>query len=204
MEFQKILISRNQTAIDNEINKLQRQKVYFQSYVDKLVFIGIEVQENDLIALFEDTKGYITDKLTHGESLQVGGLTLNKEKVFDLIEKPVGTNEIIESILKDQQDKGIREGNIWFKNRFIITNNKVVISEATLEQITEGCSTYVTSQNQKTGFEKMQQIATLLNEVNQLNGIKINIDTELEELLRFNNNTDKLYEVNPTVLKRFN
>lgn len=95
MVFEKVLLSKNQGAIDSEIFQLQPKKVYFQSFVDRLQTIGVIAADNDLETLFKNPKAYITDKLTAGEEMKVGGLTLNKEKLFDLIDKPAGTNEII-------------------------------------------------------------------------------------------------------------
>ncbi|OAE92120.1 hypothetical protein [Flavobacterium psychrophilum] len=204
MEFTKVLLAKSQQLIDNEINQLSTQKAYFQNYLDKVILLNITVQENDLIQLFENPKAYITEKLTQGENLQVGGLSLNKEKLFDLIEKPVGTNELIESIIKDTQNQSIREGNIWLANRFIIDNNEVVINPEIINQITARHSLFIKTENQQNGYNKVIQLVDLINEINEIATHKIGIGTDLGELLTtINPNDYSSYKISHQAVKRF-
>lgn len=204
MEFTKVLLAKSQHLIDNEINQLSTQKAYFQSYLDKIILLDITVMENDLIPLFENPKAYITEKLTQGENVQVGGLSLNKEKLFDLIEKPVGTNELIESIIKDTQNQSIRESNIWLANRFIIDNNEVVINPEILNQITARYSLFIETENQQNGYNKIIQLVDLINEINEIATHKIGIGTDLGEILTtINPNDYSSYKISHEAVKRF-
>lgn len=200
MNFEKILIEKNEGAIAGELNQLEAKKQYFQSYVNKVIALGLTVAENDLEQLFENPKAYITDKLTAGENMQVGGLKLNKEKLFDLIEKPAGTNELIQSIEKDLMDRGIREYNIWSVKIFNVNANEVVINPAQLENINTRFSLFIESENQKQAYEKLQGIASLVNELNQMQGLKINLSDELHDLLKGSNGN---FVAKPELIKKF-
>lgn len=200
MEFERILIKKNEGAINGAINELESTKQYFQNYVNKVIALGITVAENDLKPLFDNPKCFMTDKLTAGENMQVGGLTLNKEKLFDLIEKPTGTDSLINDILKDGTDKNKREFHIWKVSLFSINQNKVVVNPDQLELINKQHSIFIENENQKTGFEKVQQIVLLINEINQLEGKKINFHTELDEIMEV---SDRAFEAKAQAVKLF-
>lgn len=200
MAFEKQLIAKNEGKINSEIQQLNPTKEYLQGYVNKVIALGINVAENDLELLFSNPKAYITDKLTAGETMQVGGLKLDKEKLFDLIEKPTGTNDLIESIIKDNQNTSTREYHIWKINQFTVSSDLVTIKQTALDHIQERNSLFVENENQKTGFEKLQQITQLINEINQLDGQKIDLNTDLVDLMEKSNNR---FEVKPQTVKRF-
>lgn len=200
MNFEKILIEKNEGAINGEVNQLQAKKAYFQNYVNKVIALGISVEENDLKPLFDNPKAFITDKLTAGESMNVGGLQLNKEKLFDLIEKPAGTNELIQEITKDLLDKSTREFHIWNVECFKIIENLVVVTPEHLDHINTRFSLFIESENQKQAYEKLQAITKLINEINQLGGKKISLDTELEDLIK---KSDAGFVVNAKLIQYF-
>lgn len=200
MNFEKILIEKNEGAINGEVHQLQAKKEYFQNYVKKVIALGISVEENDLKPLFDNPKAFITDKLTAGESMNVGGLQLNKEKIFDLIEKPAGTNELIQDITKDLQDKSTREFHIWHVECFKIIENLVVVKPEHLEHINTRFSLFIENENQKQAYEKLQGITKLINEINQLDGKKISMDTELDDLIK---KSDAGFVVNAKLIQYF-
>jgi hypothetical protein len=201
MSFKKILIDKNDGAINSELHQLQTKKEYFQNYVNKVIALEISLEENDLSLMFENPKAYVTEKLTAGENMQVGNLKLNKEKLFDLIEKPAGTNELIESIEKDLQNTGVREFNIWHVGCFKIIENLVVVTPEHLDHINTRFSLFIENENQKQAFEKLQGITKLINEINQLDGKKVSLDTELDDLIK---KSDNGFVVNAKIIQSFN
>ncbi|WP_394758162.1 hypothetical protein [Flavobacterium sp.] len=199
--FVKVLLAKNQIGIDSAIQEYETHKNYFQDCVNKVLALGVTMQENDLLLLFDNPKAYITDKLTAGETMQVGGLKLNKEKLFDLIEKPVGTNELIERIELDKQKQDFNQFTIWKANRFTITANLVSLNTESIEQIEKSFSLYITTQNQQTGLNKITELVQLINEINQLEVTqKIGMNTELQDFMSYKNNE---YEVNNLAVKYF-
>lgn len=210
MEFTRVLINKNQHLIDGEVSQLKFSKDYFQNYIDKVDLLGVDLQANDLVLLFQNPKEYITDKLTQNETLKVGNLTLNKEKLFDLIEKPTGTNELIESIISDKQNQNTNRLCIFLVNNFVINNKEVVVKQTVLDAITERHSLFIETENQQTGYNKMLQVVQLINEINELAKTKIGLDTELNEILTYNDpdpndktTYQKSYKVIARTVKRF-
>lgn len=199
MSFEKILIEKNEGAITGELNQLEVKKQYFQNYVNKVLGLGLTVEENDLNLMFDNPKAYITDKLTAGENMQVGNLKLNKEKLFDLIEKPAGTNTLIQSIEKDLMDRNIREYNIWSVKVFSVIENEVVITPTHLEAINNRFSLFIENENQQQAYEKLQGIAVLVNELNQLQGLSFKLSDELSDLLKVSNGN---FVARPELIKK--
>ncbi|QZL00103.1 hypothetical protein K5L04_10400 [Flavobacterium psychrophilum] len=183
MEFKKILISKNEGAISGELAQMKSHIDYFQGYINQVLALGLTVEKNDLQLLFENPKVYLTGKITHGESMQVGGLKLNKEKLFELLEKPQGTNEFIEKISKDLQNQSIVQYHIFKVELFEINAERVVLKQIQLDHINKRFSLFIENETQQKAFNKLEQIAKLVNEINELDGTKINLDMELSDLL---------------------
>ncbi len=200
MAFEKQLIKRNEGKINSEISQLNYVKDYFQKYVDKLNSLGLTVVDDDLEILFNSPKAYVTEKLTEGQSIQFGSIKIDKEKIFDLIEKPDGVITLIQDIEKDLVDRSILESCIWKANQFIVNNKLVVLKPDVLEFIQNNNSWFINNENQKQGFEKLKKIADLLNEINQLDGKKINNQTEIDDLFLI---SDKVYDVKPETVFMF-
>lgn len=201
MTFKKELIKRNESKISSEIFQLNYVKDYFQKYVDRLTALSFTVVDKDLELLFNSPKAYITEKLTEGQSVQFGSIKIDKEKIFDLIEKPEGVNSIISDIEKDLVNRSIVEGCIFKINQFEVKDNEVVLTQETLDFISERNSWFISSENQKKGFEKLKQIADLMTEINQLSGNRIQNQTELDDLFQIS--ADKVFEVKLDTLYMF-
>lgn len=200
MAFKKILLSKNELKINGEVSQLQSVKIYFQDHLNKVIALGITPSKDDLNLLFVNPKEYIADRLTRGEQMKVGGLNLNKERLFDLIDKPNGTNDLIDSIQKDITHRKTREFYIWKVKNFSVDKNRVIINPEYLESITQRHSLFIETETQKKGFEKVQQIVKLINEINQIGSAKLRLDTNLSKLLKGNVSE---YEVNPSSLSLF-
>ena len=205
MAFEKVLLSKNQGAIESEIFKLQFPKNQFQSIVDRLQTVGIIASGNDLEALINNPKTYVTDKITAGEEMKVGGLTLNKEKLFDLIEKPIGTTEIIKDIERGNNEETTREGLYWLAGKFTVLEGIVTITPEELERINTSHSLFITSENQSQAFAKLNELKDVINQLNGLevnNGGKISGGSNLSDYVVFDSSTG-MHNVKPNAVKRF-
>lgn len=200
MVFEKQLIKKFDGQINGQLQQLNTTKEYLQKFVDKTTAIGIKVDENDLQPLFANPKNYITEKLLTGENVEIGGLKLSKEKLFDLIEKPAGTNDLIERILEAERNQQNREYHIAKIGCFSVVENVVTVNAAHLEHITNSNSLFIENENQKQGFEKVCEIVKLINEINSLEGQRIDLHTDFEELMQ---RAENGFEVKAMAVKRF-
>ncbi|WP_395078122.1 hypothetical protein [Flavobacterium sp.] len=200
MEFKKVLIFKDDSQIDREIRQLETHRKFFQKIVDNVQNLSIEVQGNEIVELFENPKAFTTDKLTKGEKMQVGGLKLNKEKLFDLIEKPDGLQEVIAEILLANNDGSPLHWHLKHLNSFFVENGIVVTNPEYLQDLEREYSIFATTENQVKGFEKLTQIAKLVNEVNVLAHGRLSIDERLGEILE---RTENELKANPNNVSWF-
>lgn len=169
-QFEKVLLSTEDHMISNELNQYSLPEIYFKECLKSYSELGLKPLEGkDLNALIENPKAFIIQQITHGESLNIGGLKMNPEKLFEIIEKPPGTEQFIEKLLKDKQDKWIREGNHWHVDCFIIgDDNQIEICPKLKASITERHSVFLECENQKEALEILDVIADNINKLFEL------------------------------------
>jgi hypothetical protein len=169
-KFEKVLLSTNEAQIQNELSPRKLSKAYFQPFVEKYNLLGLKpLEEKDLNPLFDNPKAFLTQQITHGESLNIGGLKMNPEKLFEIIEKPAGTDELIRQIVTDKANHVIASQNHWHTDHLVIKNGDTVeICPILLNHITERCSLYIENEAQQEAFDLIDVIAENINRLNEL------------------------------------
>lgn len=174
--FEKKLIATNTRQIESELNDLENRKKYFQDYLTKYDLLGLKpLESKDLVLLFANPKAFLTEQITQGESLMFGGLKMNPEKVFDLIEKPTGTNELIEEIETDKTNQNLQFQYISLINNFVISDNEIKVCPIIYEDITNRFSLFLENENQQEALEILDLICekfTRLNELHKVGNIE--------------------------------
>ena len=171
--FERVLLSTNQAQINNELSGQKLSQAYFKPFVEKYNLLGLKpLEKKDLNPLFDNPKAFLTQQITHGESLNIGGLKMNPEKLFEIIEKPIGTDELISQIIKDKGNHEIAKTNHWHSDHMIITNGDTVeICPKVKNHITERCSLYIENEAQQEAFDLIDVIAKNINRLNELTPI---------------------------------
>lgn len=169
-EFKKVPIYVDTYKINSSIEPQENRIEYFQKLVTmyQTLNTGKPLQKNDLTALINNPKEFIAKRLIKEETLSIGGLKLNFEKMFDIIEKPTGTEELISKIINDSK---VKELLITQRNAFyfdIENENTVVLSDKFLEQTTEQCTVYINTENQAKAYEVLNILAENINKLNDL------------------------------------
>jgi hypothetical protein len=168
--FKRVLLSTNEGQVQNELSSKKHSQVYFQTYIEKYNLLGLKpLEEKDLNPLFDNPKAFLTQQITHGKSMDFGGLKMNPAKLYEIIEKPTGTEELIDQICRDKSDHNITSQNHWFTDHMIIKNgNKVEICPIVMNHITEQCSLYIDNEAQQEAFDLIDVIAKNINRLNEL------------------------------------
>jgi hypothetical protein len=168
--FKKVLLHTNTAQIANELGHYTPKQNYLQGYVNKYLELNLKpLEAKDLNDLIDNPKAFLTKQITHGESLTVGGLKMNPEKLFDIIEKPKGTDFFINEILADKSNQSVASQYHWFTDSFIISNdNKVEICPDVKLKISEKCSLYLENAKQKEAIELIEKIAEMMTKINEL------------------------------------
>ncbi|SMP08959.1 hypothetical protein [Chryseobacterium profundimaris] len=161
----KILAYKNQQQINNILQYLNWTVDNAQIYIDKYKsFAALPALETiDIILFFNNPRSFIVQKLTNGEVLKVGNLTLSSEKVYDMMDRPAGLDEFITEIEHLKSDKSWREIYFGYLNRLDIVNGKAVPKQSYIDEQTELNSYYIESENQNSALNLMNEIAPKLN-----------------------------------------
>lgn len=197
-EFKKVAIYVDENKINNHIQPQENRVEYFQELVTMYENLntGEPLQKNDLTALIANPKEFIARGLIKEETLSIGGLKLNFEKMFDIIEKPAGTEELINKIINDSK---VRELLITQRNvsYFEIENeNTVILNAEFLEKTTEQSTVYIRTENELKAYEVLKSLAENINTLNGLyNGSHLQ-ERIFEKFFDTNNTTGNVV-VNP-------
>ncbi|WP_291077282.1 MULTISPECIES: hypothetical protein [unclassified Empedobacter] len=166
--MEKILIHRDQNTIDEKISDLEIIVEKVQNIIDDLaVFASIELIKDvkELTTIYRNPKKFFIDLLViEEETMQ--GFPLSKEKVFDLLELPESAKNLIEEYSQNQKDKWETEA-VFFQYLEIV-NKKVQIKQSHIEDLDKQYSIYITSDNQKLVWDKLNNITQILTEIQPL------------------------------------
>lgn len=169
-DFEKIKIYVDESAIDALIQPQENRIEYFQKLVNMYNSLntGVPLQKNDLTALITNPKEFVAQRLIKDEKVSFGGLNLSLEKVFDIVEKPPGTDELINKIVADAQVRELmlNQRNVEY---FEIENeNTVILNAEFLDRATKQCTVYIKTENEAKAYEALQNIAENINKLNAL------------------------------------
>lgn len=197
-DFTKVAIYVDSDKINASIQTQEYRIEYFQELVNRYVALntGEPLQKNDLTALIANPKEFVAKRLIKDEAVNMGGLKLSLEKVFDIIEKPAGTEELINKIINDNKIKElmITQRNVSY---FEIENSDtVVLNQIFLKTTTENSSVYICTENEIKDYEVLNLIAENLNKLNDLKTHGHLNELLYEGFLNINNSTGSV-AVNP-------
>lgn len=202
-EFKKVAVYVDENKINSYIQPQEARIEYFQELVDMYngLNTGVPLQTNDLKGLLENPKEFVAERLIKDGTVNIGGLKLNFDKVFEIIEKPIGTDQLINKIINDNQVRELmmNQRNVSY---FEIKNgDTVAINDNYLESITEQCTVYIQDKRQSEAYEILKILA---KNINKLNGMKVSPhlrDTLWDEYLTIDNQTGNV-SVNPYFAKQ--
>lgn len=190
MNFQPVKVGYNEYGFNLTVKEYDEYKLKFQNVVNDIIALNLQnfnFEIDDLTHLFESPKEFFTKKLIT-EELTVGGIELSKEKIFDLIEIPQKTHDLIKEI-EDLTKRFYEHDNklnfYLHTDYFQIVNNIVEIKPEKLDLWRENFSIYLTNEKQVQVNDVLTDISEKLQILKGLN-FGFNYDDILERYLRTN------------------
>ncbi|REC50810.1 hypothetical protein DRF62_18625 [Chryseobacterium piscium] len=164
----RILAYRNEEGIKNMTTRLEWTKDKVQPYIEKYKTIDLvpELETADLVSLFMKPRNFFVEKLNDGEVFKIGKLTLSPEKVYDMMERPVGLDEFIISLealnnyIVNRDWVDIYLGNLQHME---LVNGQIIPKQSYINEQTELNSYYIETENQHAALVLMNEIKTKLN-----------------------------------------
>lgn len=166
--MEKQLAYRNQRQINEDVEKIKTSaKWHFQNFVDRYNSISIlpTLESDDLVEFMDNPKSFLVLKLTNGETLNVGELKLSSEKVYDLLDRPAEVDQLVNDIQTLNSDYSYQSNHRQNLVFFDIIENKLVVKESIVNEITEKYSSYIETENQFRALEIANDIVLKINEL---------------------------------------
>lgn len=160
--YTKKIAQFKQNQFDAIINQMNYKTNEIQQVVNRYAKFGLEpLNGKELQELFTQPKTLLVSKITSNENVNVNGFEVNKEKLFDLLDKPKGIEEFVNELEKLSKDWV--KMNFYDVRKYTVTENVVSIDETVLNGIKEANTVYIENENQEKAFDTAKVLIEALN-----------------------------------------
>lgn len=164
--MQPVLIHIDSEKQQTIINRLEALLPFYNNALKEYSKLNIDaLSPDELPRLFNDTDILIFDKQLADKPMSLGGLSLNKEKAMELVEKPEGfihlktaVAVVYERTKEFNESSDYRIGSLALDKLQLNSKGEFEISFATLTDVKERCSYYASS-------ERSQKLLSLVNAI---------------------------------------
>lgn len=165
-----IEVSFDENEYNQNLAVYESRIKHFQNIIDriKLAVPSIVFGTNDLIPLFSNPADFLASKIIT-EPTTVGGIELDKTKVFELLSCTDELKQIIAEIEVLNTNQNI-EPTIRFFNRYapnyVLDNSDFVeVHPNTLQDIRKANTTYITTETQQVLYNCAEKLVDVYNEI---------------------------------------
>lgn len=177
-EFEKIKIAVNEAEHQAMLSTYEGRIEFYQSTINQIKNIvpSFVFETSDLVPLFNDPKAYLVDKLIQ-EPLTIGGLELDKDKVFDLLDNSEQLKSVIAYINGFKQStspyQSERNLHIYSKDYEITKSEsdsyEVKLKDSAKNSLEDQYSIYLRTQKQKNAYDSISVIESELRKLAEIN-----------------------------------
>lgn len=156
-EFQKVKIYFDKEKFNNDIERLENEKIKYQNTINRIVNLGLDIDftHTDLKKLYQYPRLFFVEKIVK-EPLSIGGVEIDKNKAFDLLQLPKELHQIINEI---------KYSICPNFNIFYLVNNEIKIKDEYKEKVKENYTLYAETERQKQVFNALTKIVEGYNEL---------------------------------------
>lgn len=165
-----IEVSFDENEYNQNLAVYESRIEHFQNIIDriKLAVPSIVFGTNDLTPLFSNPADFFASKIIT-ETTTVGGVELDKTKVFELLSCTDELKQIIAEIEVLNTNQNI-ESTLRFFNRYapnyVLDNSDFVeVHPNTLQDIRKANTTYITTETQKGLYNCAEKLVDVYNEI---------------------------------------
>ncbi len=166
----KILLADNPTGYNNALSQLNTKKGRLQDALAAYTALGVATVPTtaDLADLWDNPKVFLGRMLLGGQPAGlVGGLAVEPARVYDLVQKPAGTDAFLAAVETLHNPEGGWEHPRVDTTIYELVNGVVQIKQATLDSLREQFRIYATSQRQKDEWDALQIVVGGLETIRQ-------------------------------------
>lgn len=174
----------NKHMYNSIVNPIEEKKEAIQYFVDKYKVLslkplnGVELQE-----LFNTPKELFISKITEGEKVEIKGLKVNDNKLFDLLDKPKELEELFNELNLFKADKA--KLNFYQISNYTVLDNVVMVDEKRLQALKDANTVYLENKKQKEVFDASNELLKALNNLKSIHKITL---SSLDKFIKENEN----------------
>lgn len=156
-EFERVKIYFDEEKYNNDIQKLEDEKIKYQNTINRIINLGLDIDFTpaDFQKLYQYPRPFFVEKIVK-EPLSIGGIEIDKNKAFDLLQLPEELPKIINEIKHSTRPDF---------NIFYLENNKIKIKDEYKEKAKENRTLYAETERQKQVFDALTKIVEGYNEL---------------------------------------
>jgi len=159
-----------------------------------------ELETEDLYDFFINPRSFFVSKLTKGETLKVGDLSLSSEKVFDLLDRPDELDKLVSDIEALKYKQHFQSNCFGQIQNLQLVEGILEVKQSWIDDVTERFSYYIETDNQFAALDLMNEILPKINELfSMCNASKLPAEnkTYLETLFKGSGTgIDRIYQIN--------
>ena len=164
-----VLIFEDQNGYQEKIRLLEAGRLKLNVLVIAYNALGLAaLQTSELPTLVNAPETLLFNKITASQPLQfAGGVAVNPAKAFDWIEKPAGTDALLEKVKSFRNVLSEYSYLAWSltPDNFAIVSGALVVKAAFLTDLQEQHKYYAKTAVQKAVLTEVQAIVTALNNI---------------------------------------
>lgn len=187
-------IYKNTQGIENRRIELMQKVKPINDLLEKIIDAGFKLSNENYKIVFTNPKEFVINQLTNGAGCSFGGVKMNTDKAFEILEIP----QDIKSIVEELQTIDFRRD----LNNFILVDNKLVESESFEDMLNETESIFVKDEIQNEVWERLNRVSNDLNFIAEKLGVNKDKNLLLD-CFSFNSmeyNPNEEYKANPKLI----
>lgn len=201
---------RNENEIKNQLATFEEKAAYFQKFVDDFQKLKIgSLTTEDLQELFLNPRQFLTNRIAEHSEIDLGKFAFDKDKLFEIIQKPKGMDELEESISKYLADRYLKQ--TYNVAQYSISENKVIINLERRKAIENAHTVQVETELQQEIYKNVNTLCENLNNLKTLLGGRLTIEqlenSILKRAAQKNNQPTKEHAdfiINELIIKKYN
>lgn len=215
--MEKLLMSFDKAGYESEISGLENLGNQFENIISQFNSIGIgSLSPGEHNLLFINPENLMFNKVMEGKTNDINGLKVNKEKLFELLEKPEGYYPFIDKIKKiiaslvalseSKYSKAFKGKSIpGILGLFSFDNyNEISIKSETLDQVKVLYEIYAETSESIVSFLAATELCKFLNNSENFKNLLISDRSQLTKFIdkiEFTGNPSQPLQPNVQVIK---
>lgn len=167
--MKKVFLYRDEANIFRQIETATGFKNSVQHFFTTYKELGLpEMKTEDIVDFITNPKVFFVKILTAGETLKIGQLELNPQKVYDLFPLPPGVNELVVDIQNYTAEHQFDLRHLHHLKNIAIVDNELCICSTFKQRIEDTHTYYTETEDQNNALTLLKKIAKDLTSLKAL------------------------------------